>query len=92
MEDNEERKRLYDETASMIADTGLRGQISGSEMSFLLSLLDQIMIKRQYPEMASLLRIWINSGADAEIDPIIKETLINMDFKDCKSIEANLDI
>lgn len=92
MDDSEERKRLYDETASLIADAGLRGQVSSVEMGFLLSLLDQIMVKHQYPEMTVLLRRWMDQDPEEEIDPIIKETLVNIDFHNRRSVEANLDI
>lgn len=92
MEDNEERKRLYDETASLIADTGMRGQISVQEMRFLLSLLDQVMVTRGCPEMIELLKDWRDLPPDEEVDQIIKETLVNIDFKDRASVQVNLDI
>ncbi len=92
MDVNEERQKLYDETASLIADAAMRGQVSGAEMGFLLSLLDQIMVKHQYPEMVDLLKKWTDQEPDEEIDLIIKETLVNIDFNNSRSVEANLDI
>lgn len=92
MDDNEEKNRLYDETASFIADAALKGQLSGAEMNFLLSLLDQIMIKHQYIDMIDLLRYWMNQNPDEEVDQIIKETLINIDFNNQKSVLTNLEI
>lgn len=92
MDDNEERKRLYDETASFVADAAMKGQISATEMSFLLSLLDQIMVKHQYSNMIDILSMWMKQTPNGEIDEIIKETLINIDFYDQKSVMSNLEI
>jgi len=92
VDENEERKRLYDEAASLVADAAMRGQISGAEMGFLLSLLDEVMIKRQYRDIIPLLREWLKHNSDEEIGLIIKETLINIDFNNRKSLVANLDI
>jgi len=92
VDDNEERKKLYDDTAKRVFDANMRGNLSVGEMSFLLSLLDQVMMKRQYPDLVQLLREWKDSKADEEINLIIKETLINIDFNNQKSVIANLDI
>lgn len=92
MDDKEDRNRLYVETASIISDRATREIISGQERKFLQELLDQVMLKRQYPEVIELLRVWINHNPDDEIDLIIKETLINIDFNNRKSVLTNLDI
>lgn len=92
MDHNEEQKRLYDETASFVADAAMKGQVSAAEMRFLLSLLDQIMIKHQYGNMIDILGQWLKQADNDEIDEIIKQTLINIDFNDQKSVMSNLEI
>jgi len=88
----EEKKRLYDETASLVADLGLRGRIAEDEMLFLLNLLDQVMVKQEYPELAGLLRRWLALKPQGEINEIIKATLLTMDFNDLRAVQANLEL
>ncbi len=81
--------RIYDETASLIADLGIRGRITVDEMKFLLDLLELVLIKKDKPNFIDLLKQWKPGQGDEEIDQIIKATLLNVDFKNLLSLEEN---
>ena len=53
---DEKKKKLYAESASMIADMGVRGKLNVEEMHFLLSLLDIVVVKDQ-PQLIQILQV-----------------------------------
>ena len=87
---NTDIKRLYDETASLIADLGIRGRISIGEMNFLLDLLELVLIDKDQPHFIQDLKQW-NPGT-GEIDQIIKATLLNNKLKDFISLSENREM
>ncbi len=89
---DEDILRIYDETASLIADLGIRGRISIDEMKFLLDLLELVLIKKDKRDFINMLKHWNPGQGDEEIDQIIKATLLNVDFKNSLSIEENQDM
>jgi predicted methyltransferase MtxX (methanogen marker protein 4) len=89
---NEKKKKLYAESASMIADMGVRGKLSVEEMNFLLSLLDIVVVKKDQPQLIQILQNWVNINEGSEIDEIIKATLLAADFNDRESMEQCLQL
>jgi hypothetical protein len=83
----EQSKKVYDESVSLIADLGFRQRISFEEMNFLLSLLDMVFVHKNNPEFTAALRQWIRTYSGSEIDDIIKATLLAADFNDQKSLQ-----
>jgi len=83
----EQRKKAYDESVSLIADLGFRQRISFEEMSFLLSLLDMVFIQKSNREFISTLREWMRNYSGSEADDIIKATLVAVDFNNSESIQ-----
>ncbi len=84
--------RIYDETASLIADLGIRGRISIDEMNFLLDLLELVLIKKDKRDFIDLLKQWNPGQGDQEIDQIIKATLLNVNLNNTRSVEENMEI
>ena len=89
---DEKKKKLYAESASMIADMGVRGKLSVEEMNFLLSLLDIVVVKKDQPQLIQILQNWVNINEGSEIDEIIKGTLVAADFNDRESMEQCLQL
>lgn len=83
--EEEQKKHIYDETASLITRQLLTNRLDTKEMHFLLHLLDEIFIKCQHRPLLEDLHHWqsINQGA---IDEDIKQALLNMDLGDEKSV------
>lgn len=80
--------KIYDETASLIVDLSLRNQISHHEMHFLLSLLDQVVVKGRNPELMKALKEWDPDNLDPEINEIIKATLLALDMRDNEKLKS----
>lgn len=78
--------KIYDETASLLADLSLRGQIEAAEMYFLLSLLDQVVVKGGHPRLMDALRQWRPEALDPELNEIIKATLLALNFQDQEAL------
>lgn len=89
---DEKKKKLYAESASMIADMGVRGKLNVEEMHFLLSLLDIVVVKKDQPQLIQILQNWVNINESSEIDEIIKATLLAADFNDRESMEQCLQL
>ncbi|MGI6421309.1 MAG: hypothetical protein ACOX0N_03770 [Syntrophomonadaceae bacterium] len=87
-----EVKRLYDETASLIADLGIRGRISIEEMNFLLDLLELVLIDKDQRLFLEDLKQWNPGAGPEEIDEIIKATLLNNKLKDFISWSENREM
>lgn len=83
----EQSKKVYDESVSLIADLGFRQRISFEEMNFLLSLLDTVFVHKNNPGLTTALRQWIRDYSGSEIDAIIKATLIAADLNDQESVQ-----
>ncbi len=90
---NEQYKhKIYDETASLIANLYFREQINEEEMYFLLNILELVIIKKDNPDLVDVLKEWIHSERNSDIDQIIKATLLTIDFKDKDSINSKYEI
>lgn len=89
---DEKKKKLYAETASMIADMGFRDKISIEEMNFLLNILDEVVVKKEQPRLIQTLKNWVITNEDSEIDEIIKATLLAADFNNQESLEQCLQL
>lgn len=86
-------KQIYDSAFTMISHLHLKkNAISREEMYFLLSLLDRVFRHHEATELLKLLREWQSGPGDEEIDAIIKETLLQVDFNDPLSVEQNYSI
>ena len=89
---DEDRKRIYDETASLIADLGIRGRITIDEMKFLLDLLELVLVKKDQRKFIGILNQWNPGQGDEEIDQIIKATLLTNDLNDFLSTDENQEM
>lgn len=83
----EKRKKIYDESVTLIADLGFKQRISFEEMNFLLSLLDLIFVHQDNPEITATLRQWVRTDNGSEIDDIIKATLMATDLNDQAAVQ-----
>jgi len=92
LDENEYRKKVYDETALLISDLLLRSKINAEEMSFLLQLLENIFRGERNATMLALLEEWQKKNANTEIDEIIKATWLSTDLQDKESVSKNLSI
>jgi hypothetical protein len=90
--ESEDRYRIYDETASLIAGLVIRKRISEEEMAFLLNLLDLVFFQNDQRDFIELLKNWHPGEGDGEIDEIIKATLLKTDLKNSRSIQENSEI
>ncbi len=89
---DEKKKKLYAESASMIADMGVRDKLTIEEMKFLLSLLDVVVVKKDQAQLIQTLRNWVNTKEGNEIDEIIKATFLATDFNDEESMQQCLQL
>ncbi len=85
-------KKIYSETASLIADCSLRGEFDNEHMCFLLNLLELSIVKKKHPQLFTLLNKWMDAYTSNENDRIIEATLLAMDFDDNKNMEENMGI
>lgn len=92
MTGKQDRKKIYDETASVIMNLYLKRKINSEETNFLLNLLELVMVKKEQPQLISLLKEWRKQEPDEEIDAIIRETLLQMDLNQPASLKVNLEI
>mgnify|MGYP000385941072 CR=1 FL=1 len=88
--EEEVKKRVYDETASLITRQVLMNKLSSEEFHFLLNLLDNVVITNQQRPFINLLHRWINSSVSNEINVAIKNVLLNTDFNDETQITASI--
>lgn len=79
--------KIYKETASVIMDLSYKKQINEVEMYFLLNLLDMIWVENKGDNLIETLKMWQNQDNPTEIDEIIKQTLLTLDFTSDDSLE-----
>lgn len=79
-------KKIYNETASVIIKLCFDKKITEAEMYFLLNLLDFVWQSNKSDELVNLLIRWQATENQSEIDEIIKQTLLTIDFNDDESI------
>lgn len=80
-------KKIYNETASVIVDLCFNKRITEPEMYFLLNLLELIWIGGKGNDLIESLINWQSHNNPIEINEIIKQTLLNLDFNDTKSLD-----
>lgn len=84
-------KKIYNETASVIMKLCFDKRITEPEMYFLLNLLEYIWQGRS-DELVKVLIEWQARNRQSEIDEIIKETLLTIDFNDNEAIRRITEI
>lgn len=80
-------KKIYNETASVIMKLCYDKKITEPEMFFLLNLLDFIWQGNNHNELFNVLIEWQAGYKHSEIDEIIKETLLTIDFNDKEALQ-----
>ncbi|MGI6453783.1 MAG: hypothetical protein ACOX0E_10045 [Syntrophomonadaceae bacterium] len=85
-------KRIYDETAALIGNLGIKGQITPKETEFLYFVLKEVFYGSNNPGLLECLKGWLESDPLPDIDEIIKATALAIDFNDPESIEKNTRI
>lgn len=76
---NSLKMKLYDQTASLIAELFYKGFIEEQEMMFLLNILE-IVINNRNKEIIDLLNSWLDSKVDKDTNNHIKKMLLEIDF------------
>lgn len=79
-------KMIYNNVASVIMDLSLNKKISENEMLFLLNLLELVWnedkLNKGNEIFINTLIQWQTSSVSTDINEIIKQTLISLDFSD----------
>lgn len=88
--EEEEKKRIYDETASLITRQAVMNKLNSEELHFLLNLLDHVVITNQQRPFIDVLHRWINSSVSYEIKDTIKNVLLNTDVNDETQMAASI--
>lgn len=89
--DKEKIKKIYDETATVIADLAFKQQLTDEEMYFLLNMLEFIMRKRN-SSLTQLLNWWLNqSVSNAELNEMIRNELLKIEFEDENSVNEAIN-
>ncbi|MBO8158472.1 hypothetical protein [Thermosyntropha sp.] len=84
--DKEKIKKIYDETATVIADLAFRREITDEEMYFLLNMLEAIIDNRNLSALTEVLLEWIKKEDKNELNEEIKKELFKINFKDEDSV------
>lgn len=79
-------KKIYNNTASTIMSLSFDKKINESEMLFLLNLLEMLWEEGDNTFITTLIQ-WQNSPKSAEMEEIIKQTLISLDFSDEQALQ-----
>lgn len=79
---NEEelKRRIYDETASLITSQAIVNRLTTQEMHFLLHLLDWVVIKNQSRPFLEALHKWGAGPPDSQTDSQVKALLLEADL------------
>jgi hypothetical protein len=86
------QKKLYDSVAGLIFNLHIqKGKLSKEEMHCLLSILDLTLMKKNDYGLIGLLKEWKSADIAADIDDIIKATLLNIDFTNSESLQRNIE-
>ncbi len=79
-------KKIYNETAGVITKLCFEKRINENEMYFLLNLLDFVCFEKRGDDLIASIVKWQHLNNDSELDEIIKETLLTLDFSSEDSI------
>ena len=85
-------ERIYHQTANLIYDLCYRHRISEEEKLFLLNLLEMKIYNKEKPQMLEVLKRWMNSFNDSELDQIIKATSLAADWSKEQSVLFNTQL
>lgn len=85
-----EKKRLYDETASLITRQALLNQLDNEELHFLLDLLDCVMVTNQQRSFIDVLHRWVKSSQSDENYLTIKNVILNTELSDETKVDASI--
>ncbi len=79
--DDEMRKRVYDETASLIMTCFYQGKLNDKERDFLFNLLEEVFVFKARPDLLAALKKWCHANdADEVMQEIIMATMLAADF------------
>ncbi|NLJ71545.1 MAG: hypothetical protein GX333_00865 [Syntrophomonadaceae bacterium] len=81
------QKKIYNETASVVTKLYYDKKLTEAEMLFLLNFLDFIWLDNKENDLISSIIEWLGLYKNSELDEIIKETLITLDFNNEESIK-----
>lgn len=86
------RKKLYDAIVNLIFNLHVqKNSLTKEEMYCLLSLLDVTLMGQGKHELISLLKEWEASEPEAELQEIVKATLLSIDFSNLDSQQNNIE-
>lgn len=87
-----EKKRLYDETASLITRQALTNKMDDEELHFLLDLLDCVIVTGEHRAFIDLLHRWVNTSQSEDTYHAIKKVIITTDMSDENKVDASIQV
>lgn len=85
-----EKKRIYDETASLITHRALLNKLNTEELHFLLDLLDCVVVTNQHRSLIDVLHRWVNTSLSEENNALIKNVVLNTNVNDQTQVDASI--
>lgn len=86
------KKRVYDETASLITHQAIINKLDADELHFLLHLLDGIFIKDQHRSLLEILHRWKSIDLNKEVNLEIKKILLKTDLNNENQVNHSIAI
>lgn len=88
----EQKRKMLDEVNSTIFSLYMQDRLNEKERNFLSGLLDLVIKGNKQPELTNVLRTWLDSNTEPDIDEIIKATLLNMEFAPDQAWKNDVEI
>lgn len=85
-----EKKKIYNETASLITNQALLNKLNNEELHFLLDLLDLVVVTNQQRPLIDVLHRWVNLSLSEENNSLIKDVILNTDVNDQAQVDASI--
>lgn len=85
-------KKLYDKTAALITSLYFQNRLEEQEMQVLLGLLDQVYLHKANETLINALREWTKSSLDEELNQIIYQTLLHVQFDNEALLEKDAEL
>lgn len=85
-----EKKKIYDETASLITHQTLLNKLNTEELHFLLDLLDCVVVTNRQRSLINVLHRWVNTSMSEENNDLIKNLILNTDVNDQTQVDASI--
>lgn len=88
--EEKEKKRIYDETASLITRQALLNKLNNEELHFLLDLLDCVVVTDQQRSFIDVLHRWVNTSLSDDSNLAIKNVILSTDISDEAKVDTSI--